>query len=201
MKTSDGYMNRLILIVGICFGTRLSVLHELPLDQVKQSKLCDKDVIVFQAKVGSRNGASKLERIGRYMLGKRPKKVVVWDISVLDGTLNIYQDVRGCLCLRPMMQMGINRLLLRVRPNSSDPVTFFVGQAMGKNAFNPRIKKMCNGLGVFGNGFYDSITFHSFRATMIHWLLDAKHPETVIAKRSGHKDMRSMKASNNLRGT
>ncbi len=36
--------------------------------------------------------------------------------------------------------------------------------------------------------------------TMIQWLLDANHPETVIAKRTGHKDMKSLKSYNNLRG-
>ncbi len=35
---------------------------------------------------------------------------------------------------------------------------------------------------------------HSFRATMIQWLLDANHPETVIAKKTGHKDMKSLKS-------
>ncbi len=41
---------------------------------------------------------------------------------------------------------------------------------------------------------------HSFGATIIQWLLEANHPETVIAKRTGHKDMKTLKSHNNLRG-
>ncbi len=42
------------------------------------------------------------------------------------------------------------------------------------------------------------ITAHSFRSTTIQWLLDANHPETVIAKRTWHKDKKSLKSYNNL---
>lgn len=60
---------------------------------------------------------------------------------------------------------------------------------------------MCEASSIVGNSFYNDTTSHRFRATMIQCLLDAEHPETVIAKRSGHKDVGSMRSYNYLRGT
>lgn len=82
-----------------------------------------------------------------------------------------------------MMQIDIDRFFCRMSSNASDPVKFFVGQVMGKIAFNRQIMKICNDAVVTGNGFYDAITYQSFSATMIQLLLDAKHSETVVAKR------------------
>ncbi len=72
-----------------------------------------------------------------------------------------------------------------------------MGMHLGKNAFNEKIRAACVIAGLQGEGFVNIITAHSFRATMIQWLLDSNHPETVIAKRTGHKDMRSLKSYNN----
>ena len=47
--------------------------------------------------------------------------------------------------------------------------------------------------GIRGDGIGKSITAHSLRATMIQWLLDAGHPETVVANRSGHRSLGSLK--------
>ncbi len=71
---------------------------------------------------------------------------------------------------------------------------------MEKNAFHEKIPAACVIAGLQGEGFVNIITAHSFRATMIQGLLDANHPETAIAKRTGHKDMKSLKSYNNLRG-
>ncbi len=76
----------------------------------------------------------------------------------------------------------------------------FYGHALGEKTFNEKIRAACVIAGLQGEGFVNIITANSLRATMIQWLLDANHPETVIAKKTGHKDMKSLKSYNNLRG-
>ncbi len=61
----------------------------------------------------------------------------------------------------------------------------FYGHALRENTFNEKIRAVCVIAGLQGEGFVNIITANSFRATMIQWLLDANHQETVIAKEDG----------------
>ena len=59
---------------------------------------------------------------------------------------------------------------------------------------------MCREAGIKGDRIGKSIMAHSLRATIIQWLLDAGHSETVVANRSGHRSLGSLKHYSYLRG-
>ena len=76
--------------------------------------------------------------------------------------------------------------------------SYFENRLIGKNYFNSRLRDMCKHSGVTGGGVKEYITTNSLRATMIQWLLDEGHPATVIATRTGHRDLKSLHSYNHL---
>lgn len=108
-ETADVYFNRMILIVGICFGIRFTALAELTLNHFKSGRRNGKNVNIFRAKVGSRNGASKRERGSRSMVGKRPIEILVWHVPVLDGALKAFVQLNDYTSLHRTMQLSCNR--------------------------------------------------------------------------------------------
>lgn len=49
-STPDGYVNRLIVSVGRCFGISLSAMHDLTLDQFTRAKMSGKRFSILQLK-------------------------------------------------------------------------------------------------------------------------------------------------------
>ena len=76
--------------------------------------------------------------------------------------------------------------------------SYFEDRSIGKNYFNSRLRDRSKHSGVTGGGVKEYITTNSLRATMIQWLLDEGHPATVIATRTGHRDLKSLHSYNHL---
>lgn len=117
--------------------------------------------------------------------------IFIWDIFVLDDALNVYQAINGYLSLRRIMQMDLKRFFFGPGLRQRRKRILRRSICYAKDNFNPSIKNMCKGAGIDRFGFQKVIISQTFRATMIQWLLDAKHLETVIVKRSGLKDVRN----------
>lgn len=46
--------------------------------------------------------------------------------------LNVYEEIRGYIALRRMIQINSTRFFLRARTRATDETKFFAGQPMGK---------------------------------------------------------------------
>jgi len=198
-NTSSGFMNRLILITGLTLGVRTTEMVHLTLDQFDiDIKLKEQDVIVFRAKVGSYAGSSKGKRGGIKQVGRRPTEIVIWNTPLLDGALNVYVDIYEYITLRRKSTIQTDRFFVHYHSDKYRGQSHFEDRPVGKNFFNPRLREMCKNSNVTGDGVKNYITMHSLRATMIQWLLDEGHPATVIATRTGHRDIQSLHAYNHL---
>lgn len=69
--------------------------------------------------MGYRTGASKRQRGGRGIVGKRPTKIVVCDFDVLNVSLNVYQGLSAYIELRRMTQINSNCFFLRPQARAS----------------------------------------------------------------------------------
>lgn len=134
------------------------------------------------------------------MVGKTANEIAMWDFNILGGAINLYKVIDEYIQLHRRLMFGTERFFLRTKPEAVSKDTFFIAAPLGKNSFNGKIRAACQIAGLSGDGFICNITVHTLRVTMIQWLLNANHTERVIAKRTGHKDLKSLKSYNTLRG-
>jgi len=182
----------------------------LGLDQFETDvKLRDEDVIIYRARIGSVSGSSKGKKGGIQEVGRRQTEIVIWNTNLLDGTLNVYEEFKQYIELRKKLGYETDRFFIRFKHKTKktkhlkfdplkDPEMFFEDSPIGKNYFNSQLYAICRATGLNGEGVKKGISVHSLRATMIQWLLDAGHPATVIAKRTGHRDIQSLHSYNHL---
>lgn len=98
--------------------------------------------------------------------------------------------------------MRSRAIFLQTSPKARDdePLTFFIRGPLGRNKTSNLISKLCKAEGVRGIGEKDHVTTHGLRATTTSLLVEAGHPDSSTAMRTGHRDMRSLKNYQNLSG-
>jgi len=198
---ADGFLNRLILVVGIALGVRPTEMVHMTMDQFKiDMKLRDMDVILYEGKVGAIDGTAKGNRGGIRNLGYKTKVITVWNNPAEDCIVNVYKLLYKYIDLRRRKQWKTSRFWLQTVKDATTFDNFFKPQHLGRDSFSKRVRNMGTLNGIKGEGVLEGITRHSLRATMIQFLLDAGHSEAAIAKRTGHRDINSIKSYNHLRG-
>ena len=80
----------------------------------------DKKVIVFHTVFGDRSGLSKNRPGGIKSLGLRSTEIVIWNLPVLDGCLNVFEVFDEYLSLRDRLNLPTKRFF--VRPNAKSKV-------------------------------------------------------------------------------
>jgi len=124
--TGQSCFNRLLLICGITLGVRTTEMAHLTLDQFQTGiKLNDEKVILYTAKIGSLAGSSKGKKGGIKEVGRRPTEIVIWNTPLLDGTLNVYEEVSKYIEFRNEIQFATNRFFVRYKANSTVYNKFF----------------------------------------------------------------------------
>ena len=110
VSTPDGYLNRLLLVIVVCLGVRTTEMSEMTIEQFdRDTMIYDRKVIVFHSVVGDRTGISKNRPGGIKSLGLRPSEVVIWNLPVLDGSLNLFKVFGDYLSLRETANLKTNR--------------------------------------------------------------------------------------------
>ena len=62
------------------------------------------------------------------------------------------------------------------------------------------VKKVCEEEGIAGSGVKSWVTSHGLRGTVATLLVQSGHADSSVAMRTGHRDPRSLKSYQNLRG-
>ena len=202
-STPAGYLNRLVLVVGITLGIRPSGMWLLRLSQFTYIQAKGESVLQFTEMVGSKEGASKTKKGGLRAITQKAVKIFIWNRLLLDGTLNVYKDIHEYLTIRKQMKIdGKNgdRFFLQANSKGTHKSNFFRKQVIGKNSFRKIVPNLCAKVGITGTGVNDCVTTHGLRGTMITLLLEAGHADTTIMLRSGHSQVQSVLNYTNLQG-
>ena len=107
--TPDRYLNLLLLVAGVYLGVRKTEMSEMTIEQFDRDIMIhDRKVIVFHSVVGDRTGISKSQLGGINSLGQRPTEVAIWNLPVLDGSLNVFEAFDDYLSLRETAKLKTN---------------------------------------------------------------------------------------------
>ena len=110
MSTPDEYLNRLLLVDGVCSGVRTTEMSEMTIEQFERDTMIhERKVIVFHSVVSDRTGISKNQPVGIKSLGLQPTEVVIWNLPVLYGSLNVFEVFDDCHSLRETANLKTNR--------------------------------------------------------------------------------------------
>lgn len=198
---SEGFRNRLIFGVGLSLGARPTELWGIEMRQIRKEKVNGTDAFVYYPKVGSLTGESKNRRGGINALKYRDYGILIHDIDLLGGRLNVYKLVDQYLHARKTAAIDHPRFFLGVKPGKKlDVSTFFKPQPIGRNTMSSVVKKVCKSLGIRGQGCADHVTSHGLRATMISMLISGGYSDAAVMLRSGHRESSSLLSYHNLRG-
>lgn len=139
-STPRGYLNRLVLIVGVTLGIRTSALWGVQMRQFTKIEMGGKKVWRFREQIGSRTGESKTARGGWSAAKYRPTEIEIWDVEVLDGSLNVYQEIDSYMCVRAKMEKKNDRFFFqpsRKRKNGEmKEIDFWQNSPVRKNSFS-----------------------------------------------------------------
>jgi len=122
---------------------------------------------------------------------------------VLDGTLNVFEEIDEYIELRNKMEKQNPRFFLqasRRNPILLQLTEFFNDQPIGVSSFRNLVKNVCIAENVRGNGVHDYVTNHRLRGTMTSLLLDAGFSDTTVSMRTGHRNNDSLKSYKNNQG-
>ena len=109
VSTPDGYLNRLLLVVGVCLDVRTTKMSEMIIEQFdRDTMIHDRKVIVFLSVVSDRTGISKNRPGGINSLGLRLTEVVIWNLPILDGSLNVFEVFDDYVSLRENANLKTN---------------------------------------------------------------------------------------------
>ena len=198
--TSAGFQARMVFTIGLLTGMRPTALWTLSVSQIRRQMFMNKQCYVITGAVGSSSGSSKTTRGGWRAIGQKPQEVVVWD-ETYHGSINFFQDIDLYLRLRDDLDSGTDRFFLAINHHAASQHQFFKRSAIGKNHFSKIVKDVCKREKIVGSGTRNWVTTHSLRGTLATILFGAGHSDSSVAMRTGHRDPRSLKSYQNLRGT
>lgn len=196
----SGFQNRLVFTVGILTAMRPTALATLKLSQFQKIRLGDDTVWKITGCVGSTSGSSKTAGGGWKAIGQSPTEVCIWNEDYADGSINFYKDIDEYMSIRESVAPTLDRFFLGIHGRATCRNKFFKGQAMGKNLFLRVVKHCCSDEGINGSGTKSWVTTHGLRGTLATLLFQAGHADSSVSLRTGHRDPRSLKSYQNLRG-
>lgn len=72
---------------------------------------------------------------------------------------------------------------------------------MGRNMFMSLVRTACSNEGICGEGSNFWVTTHGLRGTLATILFENGHSDSSVAMRTGHRDPKSLKSYQHLRGS
>lgn len=192
----------MVFALGFSLGARTTALWLLTTDHFKKQHVRGKAAWVYTGKIVGYDGTAKGAGGGVRAIKRLPLVIPIYDVALLDGTLNVYEVIDTYMRYRLQLPISTNRLLLGARSGrtGTDISTFFTNQPLGKNTFSRIVPDTCRALNIVGDGQNSKVTMHSLRASMITMLQEAGFSDSAIALRSGHRVVHSLKHYTNLRG-
>lgn len=183
-KTPLGYLNRLVLIVGISLGVRPSAMVNLTMDQFKIVTKGGERTLLFTEKVDSENPAPLTKAGDLNAVRRRLTQVEIRNRPVLDGLINVYDVITEYLEIRRTFGGFSERFFIQVNHTGDQPARFFKRQHLGRNAFSKIISTMCARAGVSKTGVMEMMAWSGVRGTLAPYLLGAGHTDKNSAIRS-----------------
>lgn len=198
-QTPVGFQTRLVFSIGLLTGMRPTALWSLSVGQFSLRQHLGKECLVITGAVGATNGSSKTCRGGWASIGQKPLEICVWN-ETYHGCINFFEDIDSYLRLRSEIDPGTDRFFLGVNHRAANIRDFFKRSPIGKNTFGKIVKDACVKEGINGSGSRGWVTTHGLRGSLASILFGAGHSDSSVVMRTGHRDPRSLKSYQNLRG-
>lgn len=101
--------------------------------------------------------------------------------------------------LHQHIQPGTDRMFLGVNRNARIVSLLFTRPALGKNMFSTILKQVCKQESVTSDECKTWPSNHTLRDTLEIILIEVGYYDSKVARRTGHREMRSLKSYQNLR--
>eukprot|EP00178_Gracilaria_changii_P006382 TRINITY_DN209_c1_g1_i5.p1 TRINITY_DN209_c1_g1~~TRINITY_DN209_c1_g1_i5.p1 ORF type:complete len:581 (-),score=76.72 TRINITY_DN209_c1_g1_i5:978-2720(-) len=199
-NTPRGFMTRIVMDLLFITGFRRSEMYSLRMKDVTLGHHNGVKVYRIAGQIGSADGASKTQSGGLVMVNAKPKEIFAFDMDLFGGSINIFKDIEKYLSIVGANRAPEDRFLAPVNYRATRQEAFFKKGNLGMNTISTYIKDACTELGIRGEGVFDHVTVHSFRATVVSQLKAAGFSDASVSLRTGHRDFRSLTAYHNLRG-
>jgi len=187
--------------LALMTAQRPSALCTLTINQLKRSVVGNEEAWIIECAVGDRNGASKTAKGGWKAVGKKPVSCAIFDMGQLHGgILNVFEDISEYMVLRDMMGCSVERFFLAVNHKAKDTQRFSKNSPLGRNSFSKIVGDVCKREGDTGCGEKDAVVTHGLRGTAVTLLREQGFSDSAIAMRTGHRDPRSLKSYQTLKG-
>lgn len=199
--TAEGYLNRLVLIVGVTLGVRPSAMVNLTVDQFKLLLKGEERILLFTERGMSDSDPFSPTKPDIGIVSRRPTQIEIRDHPVLDGLINVYSVITEYLTIRQSFGSFSSRFFIQVNHAGDEPAKFFKRQHLGRNAFSKIISTMCAKAGVSKVGVMEMMASNGVRGTLASYLLGAGHPNgsgTFSKLPPDSSSTRGLQLSNNL---
>jgi len=197
VSTPIGYVNRLIMVIGMLLGLRATALRKLKWSMFKFERSFDgRSVIRYEGIIGSIDGESKHSNGGLKAAKSLPKSINIFDFEIKYG-INPYNMImqHKKLCAHTNNQVDF---FLRANHNSCERNTFLTSAVIGESHFSRLLNRVFKACKVRGIGPYEHPVLHSLRKTMITNLMRAKCTDSQITLRTGHANIQSLRPYANI---
>ena len=158
-RSAKGFRNSLVIAAGLAIGARTTELLMLKVSQFQREILNNKNALAYYPKVGSRVGESKNHEGGIAYVNYRRRVIPIHDIDLLDGESNIYQLINEYMSASEEANISPERFFLGTKPRRIGQTSSFLKpQPTGRNTMTSIVKKICNALGIRGEGVAKHVT-------------------------------------------
>lgn len=200
--TPASFQCRLLFGIALMTAMRPTELRLLRLSQFSKLCMSGEEVWKICSRVGSIDGTSKTSHGGWNAVNSKPKEVIIWNITSLGGSVNIYADIEEYMAMRNeiIIEKDNDRFFAAINKSATSRKHFFKGQPLGEHSMRRIIQSACLINNITGSGGNAGIVTHSLRGTVATLLLEAGTPYSAITMRTGHKQVDSLKHYQNLRG-
>ena len=116
--------------------------------------------------------------------------------------MDVYDDIEEYRRLvQPLRERKTGlRFLVAVHHGAASSGSFCKSENVFRNAIQRHVRDAFNKIYSTGTGLRESMTTHVLRTLVITGLFERRHANSSVALRSGHQDMHSLKAYQNVRG-
>jgi len=198
-NTAVGYVNRIIVVVGLILGLRPHAMRTVTWS-------CFKDELDFEGNasmryegiIGDYNGRSKCNQGGLKSAKKIPTSIVLFNENLSFG-INPFKMLlehhRRCL-----NTSNHTDVFLSPNGNASMQKNFLTATPIGKTHFERLWTRMVEATKIRGIGPHPAPVLHSLRKTLINNLMRAGFTAAEITLRTGHKNIQSVQPYVNIQG-
>jgi len=197
VSTPTGYVNRLIMVMGMLLGLRATALRSLKWSMFHDEESHDgRPIIRFQGIIGSIDGQSKHAHGGLKASKSIPTSINIFDSEIKFG-INPYKMICEH---RKLCGYTKNQVDFFLSPNvrAVKREKFLTSGVIGAGHFPRLVERIFSSANIRGMGPHQHPVLHSLRKTMINNLMRAKCTDSQITLRSGHANVQSVRPYANI---